>query len=49
MVSQPMPQEETKLRGGRIVRSESPLNLEMPSKTWRTSSEKALTTSLSPL
>lgn len=25
-----MPQEETKLRDGRIVRSESPLNLEMP-------------------
>src|SRR5438046_2554243 len=25
-----MPQDETKLRGGRIVRSESPLNLEMP-------------------
>jgi DMSO/TMAO reductase YedYZ molybdopterin-dependent catalytic subunit len=30
MVSQPMPQEETKLGDGRIVRSESPLNLEMP-------------------
>jgi len=26
----PQPQEETKLRDGRIVRSESPLNLEMP-------------------
>src|SRR5712675_663106 len=25
-----MPQDETKLRDGRIVRSESPLNLEMP-------------------
>ena len=25
-----MPQEETQLRGGKIVRSESPLNLEMP-------------------
>src|SRR6059058_4952706 len=25
-----MPEEETKLRDGRIVRSESPLNLEMP-------------------
>ena len=28
-----MPQEETKLRDGRIVRSESPLNLEMPFST----------------
>src|SRR5262245_19902806 len=28
-----MPQEDTKLRGGRIVRSESPLNLEMPFST----------------
>jgi DMSO/TMAO reductase YedYZ molybdopterin-dependent catalytic subunit len=28
-----MPPEETKLRDGRIVRSESPLNLEMPSST----------------
>jgi DMSO/TMAO reductase YedYZ molybdopterin-dependent catalytic subunit len=28
-----MPQEETKLRDGRIVRSESPLNLEMPFAT----------------
>jgi hypothetical protein len=27
-----MPQEETKLREGRIVRSENPLNLEMPFK-----------------
>src|SRR5439155_23070572 len=28
-----MPQEETTLRDGRIVRSESPLNLEMPFST----------------
>jgi DMSO/TMAO reductase YedYZ molybdopterin-dependent catalytic subunit len=28
-----MPQEETKLRAGRIVRSENPLNLEMPFST----------------
>ena len=28
-----MPQEETKLRDGRIVRSEAPLNLEMPFST----------------
>jgi hypothetical protein len=28
-----MPQEETRLRDGRIVRSESPLNLEMPFST----------------
>ena len=28
-----MPQEETKLRDGRIVRSENPLNLEMPFST----------------
>jgi hypothetical protein len=27
-----MPQDETKLRDGRIVRSERPLNLEMPFK-----------------
>src|SRR5882762_10212435 len=33
MVSSEMAQDETKLRDGRIVRSESPLNLEMPFST----------------